>query len=133
MPPPRISKNLPQPLPKVRPGMSGSHLAMVRNLPCCVCGRGGPGVWVVPVIEAHHLLRTGEHGIGRRSSDRWAIPLCPYCHSNLHANGDEQGWTGMRWGRTYGNERGWVETKPQARYSGDFTPTHWMPLPKPPK
>jgi len=51
------------------------HLAHIRTLPCCVCGRRSPS-------EAHHLKQTGERerGMGRRSSDRWAVPLCPDCH-----------------------------------------------------
>lgn len=89
MPSPRIAKNLPQPKPKVREGMDANHLANVRKLPCCVCGIAGSTV-------AHHLLRTGEHGMGRKSSDRWAIPLCEGiavkdgCHRALHDAGDEE-------------------------------------------
>jgi hypothetical protein len=83
MPPSRITKLLPKPVPKVRDGMSESHLAMVRKLPCCVCGS-------LAVIQAHHLLRTGEHGTGRKSSDRWAIPLCRPHHDMLHHRGDEE-------------------------------------------
>lgn len=64
--------------------MSESHLAMVRKLPCCVCGYTGHN------IEAHHLLRTGEHGVGRKSSDRWAVGICKHHHLKLHANGDEE-------------------------------------------
>jgi len=64
--------------------MDRNHLAMVRRLPCCVCG-GDYGR-----REAHHLLRTGEHGMGRKSSDRWALPLCDHDHSVLHAAGDEE-------------------------------------------
>lgn len=80
--PARISRNLPQPQRREREGMSKSHLANIRDLPCCVSGS------VVGVV-AHHLLRSGEHGTGRKSSDRWAIPLASTVHDALHADGDE--------------------------------------------
>lgn len=83
--PARISLNRPtRPKREPRDGMSASHLAMVRKLPCCVCGLSSN------YTEAHHLLRTGEHGMGRKSSDRWAISLCQYHHDRLHAHGDEE-------------------------------------------
>jgi hypothetical protein len=61
------------------------HLAFVRQLPCCVCGRDA---------EPHHLLRVpgGKRGMGKRNDDCWAIPLCRPCHSGLHLNGDEIGY-----------------------------------------
>lgn len=70
--------------------MSASHLAMVRKLPCCVCG-------IIGRSHAHHLLRTEEHGLSRKSSDKWALPLCeqigrPGCHKGLHDDGDEEGY-----------------------------------------
>jgi hypothetical protein len=89
MPKPRITKNLSKPAPKVREGMDSGHLANVRKLPCCVCGIPGSTV-------AHHLLRTGEHGMGRKSSDKYAVPLCEGiaikdgCHRALHNDGDEE-------------------------------------------
>lgn len=90
--PARISLNRPsRPERKVREGMSASHLAMVRKLPCCVCGLYGH------YIQAHHLLRTGEHGMGRKSADKHAISLCQYHHDRLHAHGDEEAFL-MRFG-----------------------------------
>ena len=46
------------------------YLAWIRTQPCCVCGakRG---------IEASH---TGPHGIGQKSPDSSAIPLCAKHH-----------------------------------------------------
>lgn len=41
---------------------------------------------------------------------------------------DEYTWTGVRWGR-----QGWATTKPTGRYFIGFAPTHWTPLPEPPK
>jgi len=88
---PRIAKDMPQHVRPKREGMDAQHLANVRQLPCAVCGTIG----LMP-REAHHLLRTEERGLSRKSSDRWAIPLCVSCHHSLHMDGDEErylaGW-----------------------------------------
>ena len=78
----RIPKNLPAPVKRERDGMDRKHLQNVRDLPCCITG-------TVIAVEAHHLLRTGEHGMGRKSADRWAIPLTAEIHAALHRAGDE--------------------------------------------
>jgi len=54
----------------VRPQRNPRYLAWIRTQPCCVCGstRG---------IEASH---TGPHGIGQKSPDSSAIPLCARHH-----------------------------------------------------
>ena len=86
MPAPRIPKGITRPKREPRPGMSPMHLDLVRQLPCCVCGLYGYDV------QPHHLLRTGEHGMGRKSSDRWAVSLCRVHHDGLHADGDEEAY-----------------------------------------
>jgi hypothetical protein len=50
----------------MKPKRDSRYLAWIRTLPCVVCGstRG---------IEASH---TGPHGLGQKSSDFSAIPLC---------------------------------------------------------
>src|SRR5689334_23277870 len=55
---------------EVKPQRNPRYLAWIRTQPCCVCGstRG---------IEASH---TGPHGLGRKSSDSSAIPLCARHH-----------------------------------------------------
>jgi hypothetical protein len=54
----------------MRPPRNAQYLAWIRTLPCIVCGssRG---------IEASH---TGPHGLGQKSSDYSAIPLCVKHH-----------------------------------------------------
>jgi hypothetical protein len=42
--------------------------------------------------EAHHLQHVGERGVGMRSGDNWAVPLCHDCHMDLHRFGDERTW-----------------------------------------
>jgi hypothetical protein len=52
------------------PGRNSRYLAWIRTLPCLVCGsRRG--------IEASH---TGPHGLGQKSPDTSAIPLCARHH-----------------------------------------------------
>ena len=54
----------------MKPPRSRTYLTWIRTLPCAICGetRG---------IEASH---TGPHGIGQKSSDYSAIPLCDKHH-----------------------------------------------------
>lgn len=72
---------------KERAGMSEAHLALIRQLPCAVTGKA-------PAGEAHHLKCTGERGMSRRSSDRWAIPLRHDPHMELERQGsrNEVSW-----------------------------------------
>lgn len=64
-----------------RPGMSEEHLALIRQMPCAVC-------LTMPAGEAHHLKQgTGERGMAIRSSDRWAVPLCPADHGEVERAG----------------------------------------------
>jgi hypothetical protein len=55
----------------MRPDRDKKYLAWLHTLPCAVCG-----TWRV---EAAH---TGPHGLGQKSSDYTAIPLCPEHHRN---------------------------------------------------
>jgi len=54
----------------MKPVRNPRYLAWIRTLPCAVCGasRG---------IEASH---TGHHGLGQKSPDTSAIPLCARHH-----------------------------------------------------
>ena len=54
----------------MKPGRNPRYLAWIRTQPCCVCGaRRG--------IEASH---TGPHGLGQKSPDTSAVPLCTRHH-----------------------------------------------------
>lgn len=53
------------------------YLEKIRKLRCCI-----PGCDARPPSQAHHLKCAGERGVGRKSSNRWAIPLCYECHIN---------------------------------------------------
>jgi hypothetical protein len=54
----------------MKPPRSAAYLAWIRTQPCLVCGRTR---W----IEAAH---TGLRGLGQKSSDTSAIPLCASHH-----------------------------------------------------
>ena len=69
------------------------HLAFIRQLPCCVCGR-------TPCDAAH--VRTGTDGaMARKPSDRHVVPLCngdwfapapQGCHQTQHIFGEQSFW-----------------------------------------
>ena len=54
----------------MKPQRNPRYLAWIRMHPCCVCGS-------TRTIEASH---TGPHGIGQKSPDSSAIPLCAKHH-----------------------------------------------------
>ena len=54
----------------MKPPRNPRYLAWIRTQPCCVCGSKR-------AIEASH---TGPHGIGQKSLDSSAIPLCAKHH-----------------------------------------------------
>jgi len=82
---PRIARSVPTSIRQPREGMSPSHLAMVRDLPCCICGS-------TESVQAHHLLRAepGSRGMALKNADKWAIPLCLREHDALHGHGGEE-------------------------------------------
>ena len=65
-----------------RPGMSPEHLALVRQLPCCVSGKPAPN-------DPHHLKAglSHERGTGRKATDRWVVPLSRFKHDELERLG----------------------------------------------
>ena len=54
----------------MKPQRNPRYLAWIRTQPCCVCK-------ITRGIEASH---TGPHGIGQKSPDSSAIPLCAKHH-----------------------------------------------------
>lgn len=96
---PRINKHLPEPgRTRPRDGMSQKHLDMIALLQCLGCGFKA---FTASTVVPHHLMRTGEHGMGYKSSDKWAVPLCHSCHGpnvsgSLHDRADEDAWFAER-------------------------------------
>ena len=84
-----------KPAAEKRPGMSPSHLQLIRLMPCAIpsCGKYAPS-------DPHHLKAgvQNERGMGRRATDRWAVPLCRSCHDSVESVGSkrEPAWIAAR-------------------------------------
>ena len=65
------------------------HMALVKELPCAVCGQSGPS-------DAHHILEGRTPG--RKSPDMLVIPLCKSCHQDSHngIHGNRRMWDVMK-------------------------------------
>jgi hypothetical protein len=68
-----------------------AYLDYIRQLPCCICGDNTS-------VEAAHL-RVGsinhdkrETGMGEKSSDKWAVPLCGRHHREQHSMNELEFW-----------------------------------------
>lgn len=62
-----------------RDGNSEQHLALIRKLPCVLCGATGRS-------DPHHLRygqASKERGIGQRATDKHTIPACRDCHDSV--------------------------------------------------
>jgi hypothetical protein len=69
-------------------GEDRSYIAWIRSLNCCA--PRSPTCLMAP-SEAHHS--THHSGMGQRSHDHEAIPLCRNCHRAFHdARGPFRGW-----------------------------------------
>lgn len=78
-----------------RPGNDPEYLALIRQLPCCV-------TLAMPPNDPHHLLggpAAGERAFGRRSTDRWAVPICRVMHDLVQPLG---GRGETKWFREHG-------------------------------
>jgi hypothetical protein len=60
------------------------HLRFVAAQPCLVCGR--------TPSDAHHLKFAEQRAMGRKVSDRFAVPICRLHHRELHRRGNERTW-----------------------------------------
>ncbi len=49
------------------------------EMPCMACHSHG--------VQIHHLIGIGTSGMGMKSPDELTIPLCVYCHDDLHRHG----------------------------------------------
>lgn len=74
-----------------REGQSDAHRLLIKQLPCCVCGKGD--------CDPHHLKITAERGAGLRATDRWLVPLCRAHHDDVERVGSRNE---NRWFVTHG-------------------------------
>lgn len=65
----------------------GEHLAFIRTLKCCICGKPGPDP--AHIRSANPLYGKRETGGGERPSDKFTVPLCRHHHDEQHNTGDE--------------------------------------------
>jgi hypothetical protein len=61
-----------------------NHLRFVASQPCLVCGRAPS--------DAHHIKFAEQRAMGRKVSDRFAVPICRVHHRELHRRGNERTW-----------------------------------------
>ena len=64
-------------LSKTEAWRSKRYLAWVRDRPCAQCGKPGPS-------QAHHIIGLVGGHMGGKTGDQFAVPLCPFCHRELH-------------------------------------------------
>lgn len=67
-----------------------AHLAFIRTLKCCICGKPGPDPAHIRSASALHGKR--ETGGGEKASDKWVTPLCRVHHDEQHKAGNELAW-----------------------------------------
>jgi hypothetical protein len=60
------------------------HLKFVTSQPCLVCGR--------TPSDAHHIKFAEQRVMGRKVSDKFAVPICRLHHRELHRRGNERAW-----------------------------------------
>lgn len=70
--------------PKTKRIEDKKHLKLIRQLPCCICGRVG--------VEVHHIRMGNNGGIGRKPGDSLCVPLCSMHHRELHNTGERRFW-----------------------------------------
>ena len=70
---------------EIRPWRSPKYLNRIRGEPCLVCGSPPP-------VQAHHTRHSERRGFSRKTSDKYAVPLCWECHASCHTRGNESEW-----------------------------------------
>jgi hypothetical protein len=67
-----------------------AHLAFIRSLTCCICGKPGPDP--AHIRSASAIYGKRETGKAEKASDRWTVPLCREHHEHQHNAGNELLW-----------------------------------------
>lgn len=63
---------------------SPEHLAKIRNCPCLYRGNNCGGD-----VQACHIRKGTDGGMGIKPSDIYVIPMCNNCHAKQHNEGEE--------------------------------------------
>ena len=67
-----------------------AHLAFIRTLKCCICGKPDPDA--AHIRSANALYGKRETGGQEKASDKWTVPLCRLHHHDQHSAGNELVW-----------------------------------------
>jgi hypothetical protein len=100
---------------EVRRYRDKGHLKFVALQACLVCGR--------QPSDPHHLGFTQPRALGRKVSDKFAVPLCRTHHREVHRSGNE-----AEWWKTYGLDplavasALWGQTRPVRPAAQSATP-----------
>jgi hypothetical protein len=66
------------------------HLAWIRTLNCCICGKPGPDP--AHIRSANAIYGKPETGGQAKPADKWVTPLCRDHHDEQHKAGHELKW-----------------------------------------
>jgi hypothetical protein len=67
-----------------------AHLAFIRSLKCCICGKPNPDP--AHIRSANAIYGKRETGGQEKASDKWTVPLCRVHHDEQHDAGNELLW-----------------------------------------
>jgi hypothetical protein len=67
-----------------------THLAFIRSLRCCICGKPNPDP--AHIRSANAIYGKRETGGQEKASDKWTVPLCREHHDEQHDAGNELKW-----------------------------------------
>jgi hypothetical protein len=62
-----------------------NHLKFIRSLPCVKCRQ-------TYNVQAAHLRKGTDGGMGKKPSDCYTVPLCFKCHNLQHNKGEVTFW-----------------------------------------
>ena len=97
------------------------HLRFVAARPCLLCGR--------TPSDPHHIKFAEQRAMGRKVSDRFAVPICRLHHRELHRRGNERAWwqsygidplavAATLWDRTHAHALPAADTNLGANFNG---------------
>lgn len=67
------------------------YLAWIRKLPCLICG-DDITVEAAHIRYADHSVAKRGTGMGEKSDDKWAVPLCNKHHHEQHEMNEKDFW-----------------------------------------
>lgn len=74
----------------VERGKDPDHLEFVGGLPCLITGR--KAVEVAHVSMTSKIWGKADKGVGKKSDDRWVVPLSKPLHEEQHEMGEIRFW-----------------------------------------